>query len=307
MKRLRELDMHLLIVFDSLCKTGSVTQTADQLSLTQGAVSQSLKKLRTLFGDELFVRSKAGLVRTQRGQELAQPIRELLFKGEEILLNHTAFDPEHAERNISLSMMDIGDVAIVPTLLKRLRREAPGCTVQTRPVDIRTIGHALEAGTVDLVIGGREISGGEIMRQKLYTQRLVLLVHETSSLLATIDMRELCSLNHVGIQNGSGNKSIYDKALEARGAQRRVVATTSHSLAIPYWLESDPNLVACVPIYLADLCIERGGFRVVQVEGGLPAIEIFQYWHNRYDGDRFSIWLRDVVRSAFLRHASLDR
>lgn len=307
MKRLRELDMHLLVVFDSLCKTGSVTQTADQLSLTQGAVSQSLKKLRTLFGDELFVRSKAGLVRTQRGQELAQPIRELLFKGEEILLSQTAFDPEHAERNITLSMMDIGDVAIIPTLLKRLRQDAPGCTVQTRPVDVRAIGDAMEAGTIDLVIGGREISGGEIMRQKLYTQRLVLLAHEKSSLPDTIDMRELCSLDHVGIQTGSGSKSIYEKAMEVRGAQRRIVATTSHSLAIPYWLESDPHLVACVPIYLADLCVERGGFRVVQVEGGLPAIEIFQFWHNRYDGDRFSIWLRDVVRSAFLRHSSLDR
>lgn len=299
--------MHLLVVFDSLCKTGSVTQSADQLSLTQGAVSQSLKKLRTLFGDELFVRSKSGLVRTQRGQELAKPIRELLSKGEEILLRQAAFDPEHAKRNITLSMMDIGDVAIVPTLLKRLRREAPGCTVQALPFDLRAINEEMESGAVDLLISGREISGGEIMRQKLYTHRLVLLVHDKSPLPGTIDMRDFCSLNHVSIQSGSGYKSAYDKALEARGAHRRILATTSHALAIPYWLESDPDLAACVPVFLADLCVARGGFRVVQVEGGLPALDIFQFWHNRYDGDRFSVWLRDVVRSAFLRHADLDR
>jgi len=306
MRRLRELDIHLLVIFDSLCKTGSVTRTAEQLSLSQGAVSQSLRKLRILFGDDLFVRSRSGLVRTQRGQELAQPICELLAKGEEILLSQAAFDPEHAKRVIRLSMLDIGDVAIVPTLLQRIRREAPGCTVHALPLDMRAISEAMEAGTIDLLISGRELSGGEIMRQKLYTHRLVLLVNEKSPVSGSIDMRDFCSLNHVSIQTEGGRKSPFDKALEARGAHRRILATTSHALAIPFWLESDPDLVATVPAYLADLCVARGGFRVVQVEGGLPAIDIFQFWHNRYDGDRFSIWLRNVVRSAFLRHAVLD-
>lgn len=307
MRRLRELDMHLLVVFDSLCKTGSVTQSADQLGLTQGAVSQSLKKLRTMFGDELFVRSKTGLVRTERGQGLVQSVRELLLKGEEILLSQTSFEPEHATRKITLSMMDMGDVAIVPTLLKRLRKEAPGCTVQALPFDPRTINAALEEGTVDLLISGREVSGGEIMRQKLYTHRLVLLTSSNNMLPRLINMRDFCSLNHVAIQSSTGQKSAYDKAFEAIGAQRRILAATSHALAIPYWLEQDPDLVACVPIYLADLCIARGGFRMIEVEGGLPLLEIFQFWHNRFDGDRFSLWLRNVVRGAFLRNAEFDR
>lgn len=306
MRRLRELDIHLLLIFDSLCKTGSVTRTAEQLSLTQGAVSQSLRKLRTLFGDDLFVRSKSGLVRTQRGQELAQPIRDLLAKGEEILLSQTAFDPEHATRMIRLSMLDIGDVAIVPTLLQRLRREAPGCSVHALHLDMRAIGDELEAGTIDLLISGREVSGGEIMRQKLYTHRLALLVHEKSPISGTIDMRDYCSLDHIGIHSGTSSKSALDRVLEARGAHRRILAVTSHALAVPYWLESDPNLAATVPAFLADLCVARGGFRIVQVEGGLPAFDVYQFWHSRYDGDRFSIWLRSTVRSAFLRHAVFD-
>ena len=306
MKRLRELDIHLLVVFDSLCETGSVTRTAEQLSLTQGAVSQSLKKLRTLFGDDLFVRSKAGLVRTQRGQELLQPIRDFLAMGQELLLNQTAFDPEQAKRVIRISMLDIGDVAIVPTLLGSLRRTAPGCAVHALPMDVRSIAADLEAGAIDLSISGREVTGGEIMRQKLYTHRLVMLVHEKSPLPNIIDMRDYCSLDHVEIRTGIGSKSALEKVLEVQGAQRRIVATTSHALAIPYWLESDPSLVATVPAFLADLCSARGGFRVVQVDGGLPVFDVFQFWHNRFDGDRFNMWLRDTVRSAFLRHAQFD-
>jgi DNA-binding transcriptional LysR family regulator len=306
LKRLKELDLQLLVVFDALCRTGSVTRAADQLGHTQGAVSQSLKRLRMLFDDELFVRTKKGLVRTQRGQELTHPVAELLAKAEAILISQAGFDPESAKRTATLSMLDIGDVAIVPTLLARMRQEAPGCTVMTVPVDGPTLPQAMADGEVDLLISSQTFSSSQIMRQRLYTHRYTLLASHDSKLPGRIDIKDYCSLDHVSVLGTGNARSSLDEALEERGLSRRIVAQSTHCLVMPYWIEADPTLVATVPSLLADLCLRRGSFRVIDVVGGLPHFDIFQFWHQRFDNDKFNNWLRRTVRGAFMRHGTFD-
>lgn len=58
------LDLNLLRVFHTLAQERSVTRTADRLGLSQPAVSNALKRLRVVLGDELFVRGQGGMVPT---------------------------------------------------------------------------------------------------------------------------------------------------------------------------------------------------------------------------------------------------
>jgi len=72
------MDLNLLVVFQCLMNERSVTRTAEILSLTQGAVSSSLKRLREQFGDDLFVRGTGGMAPTRRALELAPTVSEAL-------------------------------------------------------------------------------------------------------------------------------------------------------------------------------------------------------------------------------------
>jgi DNA-binding transcriptional LysR family regulator len=47
-------DMNLLVIFESLFRSGNVSQSAKELSLSQSAVSHALSRLRDMFGDPLF-------------------------------------------------------------------------------------------------------------------------------------------------------------------------------------------------------------------------------------------------------------
>ena len=50
-------DLNLLVVFDAIARTGSVTLAAERLSLSQPAISHALNRFRDLMDDPLFVRN----------------------------------------------------------------------------------------------------------------------------------------------------------------------------------------------------------------------------------------------------------
>ena len=64
------IDLKLLAVVTELHKTRSVSQTAENLDLSQSAISMSLAKLRKHFNDPLFVRTSSGMNPTPHAVEL---------------------------------------------------------------------------------------------------------------------------------------------------------------------------------------------------------------------------------------------
>src|ERR1700748_1087667 len=73
-----EIDFRDLRVLDALIREGSITRAAQSLETTQPAVSKLLARLRTRFGDPLFVRRGGGVQPTARAVEMAAQVRSLL-------------------------------------------------------------------------------------------------------------------------------------------------------------------------------------------------------------------------------------
>ena len=75
---LRRLDGTLLLVFEAAMDGGKLSAAAKRLGLTQSAVSHALKRLRSIFADELFVRTPHGVQPTPRALALREPLRAAL-------------------------------------------------------------------------------------------------------------------------------------------------------------------------------------------------------------------------------------
>lgn len=58
---LAKIDLNLLVALDVLLEERSVSRAAGRLFVTQPAMSQTLRRLRELFGDALMVRVKGGM------------------------------------------------------------------------------------------------------------------------------------------------------------------------------------------------------------------------------------------------------
>lgn len=74
-----------LTVFDAIARLGSVSEAADELSMTQPAASMSLQQLEHTLGTELFVRVRKRMVLSERGKVLQPMARSLLVEANEIV------------------------------------------------------------------------------------------------------------------------------------------------------------------------------------------------------------------------------
>src|SRR5215813_305553 len=93
----RDLDLNLLRVFAVVAETGSVTEAASRLYLTQPAVSAALRRLTVAIGVPLFVRSGRGIVLTSRGERLRTRLTPHLTALVEAALAPPIFDPKTSE------------------------------------------------------------------------------------------------------------------------------------------------------------------------------------------------------------------
>jgi len=144
---LSRLDLNLLVAFDALLTERSVTRAAARVGLGQSAMSHNLARLRTLFGDELLTRGAEGMRPTPRALALADPVRVTLAQIQAAVLQREDFDPSTAERVFRIGLADSIEVAVVPTLLARLRATAPGVSLRLRPINRMSVLDELDAGT----------------------------------------------------------------------------------------------------------------------------------------------------------------
>lgn len=91
----------LLTSFDAVARTGSVTIAAEELSLTQGAVSRHIKALEEQLNGELFVRERLSMRLTVAGESYVREVRESLRRISTASLNFRA-NPKGGTLNLAV-------------------------------------------------------------------------------------------------------------------------------------------------------------------------------------------------------------
>jgi hypothetical protein len=117
--QLRRLDMTLLLVFAELVRQRKMTIVAQRFGLTQSAISDSLKRLRDVFQDELFRRASNGLEPTDRALRLASKVSAILALSTEALSLDKTFDPGTKSRVIRVGALDCEVAMFAAPLIER--------------------------------------------------------------------------------------------------------------------------------------------------------------------------------------------
>lgn len=87
----RNLDLKLLRTFTIVASTRNMVSASDVLRLTQGAISQQIKRLEETFQCNLFERTTLGLVLTSEGKLLLDLAKEILLLNDKIWMQMTEF------------------------------------------------------------------------------------------------------------------------------------------------------------------------------------------------------------------------
>ena len=164
----RTLDLNLLRVFDEVMAERSLTRAARNLSLTQPAVSNALRRLRETLGDELVQRSGQGMAPTPRALALWPTVRQALSQLQ-ASVSPSGFEASTATTTFVLAMADATAAELMPGLIDIMEREAPGVAMRVVPLTTRDPRSLLDEGKADLAVGHFPAVVSDIALQAIQT------------------------------------------------------------------------------------------------------------------------------------------
>jgi DNA-binding transcriptional LysR family regulator len=296
MRNLSAVDLNLLVAFDALLMERNVTRAAERIGLSQPALSKALTRLRALFKDDLFVRRGRAMEPTAKAVALGAPVRRALDEIRTTIGAPAAFDPAAARATITIGSIDFYDALLLPPLLARLEREAPGMDVQTRQFDRLTAPQMLAAGEIELGLLPMGDMVNDLYAEPLFTERSLTLMRKGHPLArrGALTIESFAHARHakVGIE-GRGVGWI-DSMLAARGLQRRVVLTVPHFMTLPFVIGAT-DLITTLPSRLARLVGRSADIVALPPPLTSPTLTVHLAWHVRTHHSALHVWLRDVI------------
>lgn len=288
------MDIRLLMVFDQIYKTRSVTAAAEALDLGQPAVSVALAKLRHHFGNPLFVRTSNGMEPTPFSEGLVQPVRDVLAALDQVLGYRSEFDPATAQRTFRICMTDISQLVLLPRLLAKLRVMAPAVCIETIPMSADAA-RLLESGEADLAIGFMPQLEAGFHQQALFLQNFVCLTGRRHPRIGeALDRAGFEAEDHAVVSSSGAAPSLLEREIARQGITRRVALKSPSFLAAAFVVEHT-DLLLTIPRRLGEILEGRGEFRIFPLPFPVPEYEVKQHWHERFHHDDGNRWLRRLV------------
>lgn len=294
---IRQVDLNLLVIFDAMARLRSVSRTAEAVGLSQPATSAALARLRAMFADALFVRAGAQMEATPRALELAPVVRQVVETIHRQILQPPAFDPATAQRAFTLLTPDIGEVAFLPGVLRRLRQEAPQVKLHARAMPREAAAEALESGAAELAVGFfPDLHKAGFYQQGLFkTSYACIAAGDNRAVPERMTMKQYLAAKHVVVLP-DGREHALDRFLRDKGLQREIVLELSHFISLLALLPGT-DLVATVPQDIATVLERHIAIRRIELPFKAPQIDVQQFWHRRMHHDAGHVWLRGVIHA----------
>ncbi len=295
--RFNGLDLNLLVALDAVLSDMNISRAAERVYLSQSAMSGALGRLRDYFQDDLVVQVGRKLVMTPLAESLAQPVRDVLTQVDATISIRPAFEPSQAQRRFSLLASDYTTTVVMPPLLVRAGREAPGASFDLRSLTVQTgLPHELlERGETDLLIIPEQWVSTSHPTELLWEDVYVCIVSADNDEVGdTIGFDQYLAMGHVAVEAASGRPTAFDGwFLQRYGVTRRVEVATPHFSDVPRFVVGTRR-VAVVQRKLA-MAFRHLPLRFLPPPLEIPPVRQMMQWHRYRSLDPGLGWLRKAL------------
>ncbi len=287
---IKALDLNLLKVFDALYRERHVTRAGRAIGLAQPSVSNALGRLRDVTGDQLFLRTPAGMVPTDKAHAIAPQVQQALALIVAAMVPEPAFDPDTARAEITLAAADVVVLQLGVAIARHFSAAAPGFDFRFRPMDKDTVFGALDRGALDGAIGVFADPPARFHHRLLYRDSLVCVARRGHPALAAgLSVQRFAQLPHVLMTLRGDAQGAVDDRLRALGLQRRVALTVGQFTVIPDII-AQTDYLAAMPASIADALAARAGCAVYPMPFDRDiAWTVSMLWAHTTPASRFAI------------------
>lgn len=293
--KLTSLDLNLLVTLDALLDQRSVSRAAEQIGVSQPAVSAQLARLRRHFGDELLARFGNQYRLTPLATQLRGRVRTAVTGVERVFAAEPDFNPASTSREFSLVMSDYGVAVLGARLAAELARDAPGARLRFTANTPSLVDQALQSmASIDLLVMPHGFTEG-LSHRDLYRDDWVCLVATDNAAVAddlTVD--QLRSMPWVVSYHSPTAATPAARQMRMLGIEPDVRVVTENFLTVP-GLIAGSDRVALLQRRLADAIPAGLGVRVLPCPFEVTPLVEAIWWHPMYDEDPEHRYLRDML------------
>lgn len=300
-----KIDLNLLVYLDVLLRERNVTKAAHQLSISQPAMSNALRRLRELLDDPILVRTSEGMTPTERAEELQPVIRQALSGLEKALQPQTPFETGTSDRVFRIMASDYAESALIPPLMSRLRDVAPQITLDIMtPSDVSFLD--VEQGKVDMVINRFDNIPLSFHQKSVWNDHFLCVFNANHPLAESYDLETYLEANHVWVSKTGWGAGVgidpldvqrlgwVDEALNQLGKSRRIRIFTRHYQAALMLADQD-DLVVTIPSRATILQQHNPNIILRSPPFEIPEIELKMAWSPLLQHNLGHQWLRRLI------------
>lgn len=293
--RFDNLDMNLIVALEAILRLRSVSAAADELNLTQPALSRALGRLRQHFNDQIVVPLGRQMVPTEFGENLHGLARQLLEEMRVFVDMRAQFDPSTAKREVTINASDYVIRVFLARAAQRLSTIAPGLRFRFVTIDAATDA-MFEQAEVDFRIVPEMALMPDHPSGRLFTDEFVCVAWEENPHLGEgLDADTYLGLKHVTTAFGSrGRDSHFEKVLKDQKISIDSAMSMPNFVLLPECVIGTPYL-ATIHARFAALLPRSLPVRTFPLPISIPPVVEHLQWHNLRRHDSASQWMREFL------------
>lgn len=295
---LHRVDLNLLVVFEVLMETRSVTATAQKIGRTQSAVSHSLARLRDQLGDPLLVRVGGKMQPSPYAEMIIADVRPILRSIRRVITPRDLFDPATSDRIFRIAMPTL--TKVIAEVSARVEAEAPNVKIEWLPAH-RDVYAALSEGLIDLAhLGGEPRLPDGLEQQVMEPFSWVTFARRDHPACADWGLEAWRRYPHLMVNVTQSMQNPFPVAAQDDPGSRRVSAMIGDSAGVASLLAKS-DFLATFPAILLAWDMEAFGLRALRPPVDLGSVLVRFFWSARLANDAGGSWIRSIVIESYRR------
>lgn len=272
-RTLSKIDLNLLTIFCLIYSVGSISRVADMLNISPSAVSQSLRKLREMMGDNLFVRSGNALLPTVYSDELYDKTIPIIDKLSLLMPLSTPA----AKKRLTLYTESFISPIVIPDVTARIIDTDADISLLHLTADLneQSIIELLNMRQADAIFSTFSVESASLSCQKICDMRLVLVASQNNALYgSSISEAQFRNANLVGY-NTKNEKIIYHRSIVDKKFRSgdRCLLTSSFTAILT--IVSNTHCIGVIPEKVFATHAHLYGLKKINTPFPLPQFSVF--------------------------------
>lgn len=213
----RRIKFRHLDAFSAIARAGSLKQAADELHLSQPAISKTLKELEDIVGASLMERDRSGAKLTQEGEVFLQFAEQCTAA-----LRHglrSVRSGGDAAAHLKVGVLPSVASSLLPKVAAGFAKNNPDTLLEIHEGPHHDLTSRLRAGRLDLVVGrlGRPETMHGLLFRQLYTEEVVVVAAPASRAALVRQFEDLDAFRVLYPPSDSAIRPLVARMLIARG------------------------------------------------------------------------------------------